>query len=221
MRAVDRFDASDYQCGPATPAVQRLVTTFATLDWFEAPTHSADDAQARFVRYHELGRAWATDLFHPALKVELHTGGWGEFQQLCDDVRAPKRPWDWKYQILKTLSERHSGCFEGTKPTAAQLPMVPSASDLFVRFADVVVWNLRLPRLDVSSFGNDQKQRTTFYRSYCQFDLTEALDWQLADPSCRLDDNPFAVLMSVYAGGHYPFHLAADHAVLFSFSPPH
>jgi hypothetical protein len=57
-------------------------------------------------------------------------------------------------------------------------------------------------------------------KGYCDIDLFEALEWQLAEPECPLSDNPFVPLLELYATAHYPFHLSADRVVLFRFDAP-
>jgi hypothetical protein len=48
-------------------------------------------------------------------------------------------------------------------------------------------------------------------------DLMECLEWQLAEKSADLAENPFLPLVRGYATGFYPFGLASGAYALFGF----
>ncbi|MEZ4252320.1 MAG: hypothetical protein R3B99_29250 [Polyangiales bacterium] len=215
MKSRAPLDPSLYEAGPATDAVRRLLTAYVAIDWYAPASLSEADAHALFLRYHTLARAFAPDLFGPRLEIEHATGGLREFSTWVDVVRnhAP-RGWDWKYAVLKPLTQRHSDAHGWSRPLEGPLVGPPGARDcLFTVFpavdGSVGVWNVPLPRVDWPA------EALRFFKGYCDLDLFEALEWQLAEPGCPLSDNPFVPLLELYAAGYSPFHLTAHGVVLF------
>ncbi|MCU0675073.1 MAG: hypothetical protein MUE69_20060 [Myxococcota bacterium] len=228
MKSPAPFDASIYECGPATEAVRRLLSDYAAIDWFVPPT--IDDARARALmhRHHTLGRACAPDLFAAHLEVEHAHGGVRDLFAWCERVRkhAP-RGWDWKYGVLKPLTRRHSEARGWRLPTEGPLVGAPSTPGrLFTVIPtlteSIPIWNVPLPRVGIRSATEQgaEDEALHFYKGYCDIDLFEALEWQLAEPECPLSENPFVPLLELYATAHYPFHLSADRVVLFRFDAP-
>lgn len=228
MTSPKPFDATIYECGPATDAVRRLLTDYAAIDWFVPPT--VDEARARgfMHRHHARGRDIAPDLFAPHLHIEHAEGDAHAFFAWCERVRMdPARGWDWKYGVLKPLTKRHSEAC-GWSMDAHPPPTHPldATGRLFLSFpGGHSVWNVRLPPVVLPTAPPDEEARRVhealrFFKGYCDIDLFEALEWQLAEPECPLSDNPFVPLLELYATAHYPFHRSADRVVLFRFDAP-
>jgi len=228
MTSSKAFDASTYECGPATDAVRRLLTDYAAIDWFVPPTVDEARARAFMHRHHARGRDVAPDLFAPHLVVEHASGGAREMHDWCERVRLnPPRGWDWKYGVLKPLTKRHSEA-HGWHMAALPPPTNPlvAAGRLFLTLpGGHSVWNVPLPPVTLPTTPADAEARRVhealrFFKGYCDIDLFEALEWQLAESECPLSENPFVPLLELYATAHYPFHLSADRVVLFRFDAP-
>ena len=219
MRALDPVDPSIYSCGPATEAVRALLRSYAAIDWYEPPSIGVDEARDRFMRHHDLAREHAPDLFGERPEVELRATDFVELAALTERVREHGREWDWKYGALKPMGRRHADRCGWTKPGETGATPAPSPDALFFRVGDAVIWNLASFHIDLSALDADATEAAAFYSAYGNLDLIGALEWQLAQPDCPLERNPFAVLLSVYAGGYLPFHLTASSVVLAHFSP--
>jgi len=227
MTSPKPFDASVFECGPATDAVRRLLSDYAAIEWFVPPGVDEAHARAFMHRHHAHGRDVAPDLFAAHLDIEYADGDAQAFFAWCERVRMPARGWDWKYGVLKKLTERHS---EAHGWDMAAHPPLTNALDavgrLFVTLpGGYSVWNVPLPPLALPTTPADDEARRVhealrFFKGYCDIDLFEALEWQLAEPECPLSKNPFVPLLELYATAHYPFHLSADRVVLFRFDAP-
>jgi len=224
MTSREPFDATIYECGPATDAVRRLLSDYAAIEWFVPPTVDEARARAFMHRHHARGRGFAPDLFAPHLVVEHASGGAREMLAWCERVRMdPAGGWDWKYGVLKPLTKRHSEARGWQMPTHPPLAgPVDVLGRLFLTLQGHSVWNVRLPPVALPTAPPDEEARRVhealrFFKGYCDIDLFEAIEWQLAEPECPLSANPFVPLLELYATAHYPFHVSADRVVLFRF----
>ena len=219
MKGVTEVDPAVYECGSATDSVRSLLRMHGSVDWFVPPMADADDARTAFERYRELGRAHAPELFDRSPRVEMRSGDWREFQSLCRTVRENLQ-WDWKFGVLKPLTKRHSDARGWTKPLGPPATATePTPGAVFLRVGETVLWNVRVARIDLSRLDGAFAEAARFFKQWADYDTFDAIEWQLAEPEGALEANPFTHLLHLYAGGHYPFHLAEDRVVLFHFDP--
>lgn len=221
MRGTHSIDPARCSHGPATAAVQQVLSEWMAIDWFEPARAGADaDATSSFEQHHRLARAHQPELFPEQLEVRTQLSGWAEFVELCARVRI--QGWDWKFAALKQLSHRHSqarGWSLGKALPVATAPgQVPDSGDLFFRFGESVIWNDLAPKLDLQRMlAPGEVEAAAWYLGYATMDLIECIEWQLAEQSDRLGENPFFPLVRCYALGIYPFSLGPAEIVLFGF----
>lgn len=223
MKASFGFDPAACEYGDATVAVRQILSAWTAIDWLVAPPRGAGAAAAAlFEEHHQKGRAHAPDLFAARIDVRPVRGGWGDFSELCARVRTPGA-WDWKYSALKPLSHAHSqargwSLQNEAPPASLGPPRGPGTGDLFWRFGDHTMWVDLSPRLDLrSALPPLPAEAAAWYLGYTGMDVLEAVEWQLAERSSHLDDNPFVPLLRCYAAGFHPFSLGPGTVVLFGF----
>lgn len=221
MKAPLPFDPAHAHYGAATGSVRRILTEWANVDWFVSYGESvAKQGVAFFEEHNFLGRLRRPDLFPERLDVRVVQGGWAEFHQLCQQVRQPRADgWDWKYSVLKVLSQAHSHKYGWTMAEeAARQANTPG--DLFVRLGGGhVVWGgIVGPRLGLARMLPPMAAADAgFYLGYATIDLLESIEWQLAKRSDDVSGNPFLPLVRCYEVGVYPFGLGPEEVVLFAF----
>lgn len=228
--------------GPATPAVRRLLAEWRAISWFTPP---AADGLARatslFHAHNTAAHAYSPDTFAPTQILHSERGGWPEFttqwQRLSAESQDPAptstSSWDWYFTGLKPLAYAHSrrrGFDLARHPACADVDLggIPKLAHqwrpvdqrtredpLFFRISeDTAVWDIPRPEL---AHPADLAHTGSSYASYALSIFTYALEWQLAEASADLTGNPFAPLLQVYAARVYPFVLARDQVVLFTF----
>jgi hypothetical protein len=219
------FDLDPAQCeyGAATPAVRRILSEWVAVDWFEPPGDDGAAARATrlFEEHNARARACSPELFPAHLEMRLVGGDWAAFAALCGRVRAPAASWDWKFGALKRLSSDHSKRHGLRLCDLARVNVEsggqPGPGDLFFCIGDLVIRNAIGPRLDLGvALSPEHVEVAQWYMSYAQMDVLEAIEWQLAENSDRLDGNPFAPLIRCYDAGFYPFSLGSAEVALFA-----
>ena len=73
------------------------------------------------------------------------------------------------------------------------------------------------PELDFSALPPFAADSARFYFLFSTSDAIDAIEWQLAEPSAPLSENPFAALLQCYRRGYYPFLFNGGRVVLFRF----
>lgn len=242
MKSRLRFDPHQYDYGPATEAIRQILLDWESIDWFAPARTRPDEAKELFRKHNELGHAFAPTLFSRSVDVSHRAGGWSEFMAWCARVRSQPLgsvadnqslswktdEWDWKYSILKPLSAMHAKAHGWNLDEQIAHDGEPRPGDLFVRRrmnrngveGSFVVWNtIELPIAELKSRWQDPAGgAANFYHSYADFDITYCIQWQLAERSNNLADNPFVPLLACYRAGFYPFSLSSDSVVLFEFT---
>ncbi|MBO6940686.1 MAG: hypothetical protein JJ863_37275 [Deltaproteobacteria bacterium] len=219
MKGTSDVDPSIYECGPASDSVHSLLRLHAAVDWFVPPVATPEDARTTLEHYQRLALAFAPDLCARSPTIEVRSGHWPDFQRLCETTRENLQ-WDWKFGVLKPLTKRHSEAQGWSKPLDPPVTATePTPSAPFLRIGDAILWNIRVAQLDLSLLDDPQREAARFFKQWADYDTFDAVEWQLAEPGCALEDNPFTHLLQLYEGGYYPFHLAKDRVVLFHFSP--
>lgn len=231
MRASLAFDPQDYDYGPATEAVRSILLEWIEIDWFE-PRELGGEHAARLFREHQrLAHMHVPELFPEQIDVRVVSGGRSDFASWCERVRA-QTSWDWKFSVLKTLSNQHArACGWSPASYVERMPVAtPRPGDPFCVFATPDgekqwVWNnlVATPKaLDALPRGDELGEAAKFYIGYAMNDALECMKWQFAESSADLSNNPFLPLLLCYEAGGYPFSLGADTVVLFTFEEhPH
>lgn len=214
-------DAIDY--GRATPSLRALLRRWSAIDWFEPL--AADAAPLPALRDHvRLARAHMPERVPASCELRLELGDWSDFLRLCERVRA-NAAWDWKYGVLKQIAHRHStACGWTMSATGPDLVGHPDAqslvrSMLVLRFGTAAIWNGFGPDLDYERLTTAEAEAARWYMSYASMDLIECLEWQLAEPDARLEDNPFEPLLRCHAEGALIFSLGPTQLLAFGFRP--
>jgi len=195
----------------ASDEIRGLVAAYADIDWFTPPAKPVD-ARGLFRDYHALAYEYAPDRFAPRVELEEIAGTEAEFAALCARVREESTGWDWQYGGLKLMSRAHTEAHGGIRADGVFVSDLPDPGALAFRMNGNLIWCVQLPQLD----GATEAQ--AFYKSYADLDLIEAIQWQLAEPTCPLDRNPFVVLGRLWENGVYPFHHGQTSATLFTFA---
>jgi hypothetical protein len=227
VRGTLDFDPAECDYGPASSAIRQLITEWAAVDWFVPAENGADAVATQlFDEHNALARPHLPAAFPENIeRLALHSG-WASFAALCDRVRAPGVTWDWKYGALKKLSSEHSTRLGWRLSEQAQVPdgeplKGPAPGALFFRFGETVIWNQVSPKLELpATLAPEHRELAGWYHGYATMDLTEAVEWQLAEKSTSLEENPFLPLLRCYAAGFYPFCLGPSSFVLFAFDAP-
>jgi hypothetical protein len=95
----------------------------------------------------------------------------------------------------------------------------PRPEDLFFCIHGNVIWKNLAPKLDLSAtLPHDHADAAGWYLGYASMDVTECIEWQLAEDSDSLEGNPFLPLMRCYAAGFYPFSLGPSEMAMFTFN---
>lgn len=213
---MDPIDPDAIACGPATPAVRALLQLAAATRWFEpsAPVEpSWLEAHLAAVRAH------VPDAFAARVEVTHEGGGWDALEALAARVRG-SRGFDWKFGVLKPMVREHSRA-RGWTPLAharAFQAAEPAPADLFVPLNEHAFWRPLGPRVDFRHAGS-AREAAGWYHGFAHVDLTDAIEWQLAEGAESLEGNPFWPLLRGYAAGQYPFVLDAARAVVLRFEP--
>ena len=233
------FDPDDYDYGPASPAIRRILRDWGAVEWFVPSSTPDDELDRLFTEHYTLARRYSPDLFPSEVTIRIELGRWSEFTALCARVRGYEKDWDWKYGGLKTMSRAHAKACGWTIDDEAH--RVKPASDepgaLFLRFNDVngkpfLVWNAgRSTKSPVDQIADkEHKESASFWQEYARHDLMHAIEWELAAPAEPSADpfrsftptnataNPFVPLLACTRAGAYPFSLARDEYVLFRFA---
>ena len=216
MRGTFTVDPMRCNYGPGTEAVRQILAEWMAIDWFEPPTarDAAVNAAARYEEHHARARAFLPERFAERVKIEIRRGTWLELSTLCGRVRA-STSWDWKFGSLKPLARAHSRQLglrmHELAPADTTRGEVPDPGDLFFSIGGQVIWQGLSPAL-----APGLSPAAQWYLSYAQMDALEALEWQLAERSDRLEENPFVPLIRGYATGFYPFVFGPDDMVLFA-----
>jgi len=221
MKGTLAFDPATCDYGPATTAIRQILVEWADIDWFEAGADT-ELATSLLIEHNARARVLMAEKFAEPIRIEPRKGGWEEFRAFCTRVRGPDAKWDWKHSGLKMLSKRHSDergwSLKDHAPPMA-VDRILGASNLFLRFKDIVVWHDIGPRLAFKdSLAAADAAEAAWYRSYAAIELTQCIEWQLVEQTSAVESNPFVPLLRCYAARCYPFALAADEFVLFEFS---
>ena len=225
MKATLGFDPNDYDYGPATSAIRTIIFDWADIDWYVASAAADEELRQIFREHNALAHRHAPELFAEHIEPRCVSGGAAEFLAWCKRVRAQTQ-WDWKFSVLKRLSNKHSKARGWSlDEEAARLPEgSPRPGDLFFRLkgtagSKVVLWNALVSTRSIlpTESSAQVEESARFYLSHAQADVYCALQWQLAEPDADLSHNPFVPLLRCYRAGGYPFSLARDTVVLFRF----
>lgn len=205
---IDLHDAS------LTPPIRSIIEIWAEVDWFTPSGSTDEDGSRLFREHHESARHRAADHLAANLEVRTAIGGWAEFVTWCRRVQRPS-VWDWKYSVLKPMSNAHSKAM-GWTPNA-----LPQESPLVLRFGDAgneqVIWRGLYP--DVGALpATTVGECARFYLGYAHSDLVACIEWQLAENHDDLSSNPYVSLIRCYRAGFYPFCLDAATVVMFRFA---
>lgn len=231
MRGTLAFDPAEYTYGEASVGVRRLLKDWAAIDWFVPPTNAParDRATRSFEEHHRAAHAARPEVFPEDVTIRSKIGGWTDFHALYEQVSAEVHyqagrqgpSWDWKFNGLKDMTRAHSeargfSLSDVARPISAEEP--PRPGELFFAWNDTVIWSAAYPRIDPREYLPPREANVaSWYLGYANMDVTEAIEWQLAERSNDLSTNPFVPLMRVYAEGFYPFSLAPNEVVLFGF----
>lgn len=212
----------DVDEGPGTVAVRQLLALWASIDWFAHPTerNAAATATKLFRAHNCLAHRAQPDVFAARVRVDVIRGSWAAFDGLCARVRSPSAAWEWRF-ALKGLARAHSEA-RGFSLERHARPFAEGArrpGELFFHLEPhSAIW-LQLCSLDaLSTIGEPARVVRGWYLSYAEFDVHEAIEWQLAERHESVRGNPFFQLLRIYALGFLPFSLAPDHTVLFAFA---
>ena len=220
------FDPNEYDYGPASAAIRKIIVEWAGIDWFVPSSATDEEVAGLFGEHNALAHHHAPDLFSQRVAVRCIPGGWSEFIAWCKRVREQTR-WDWRFSILKKLSNDHAKArgwsLDGH---AADVPKgQPKPGDLFFRFDDAngkptVIWNGLFPAVSALQTIEHApaKESAQFYFGHAQADAFHCIQWQLAENAGELTANPFVPLMRCYRMGAYPFSLDTDTVVIFRFT---
>lgn len=227
MKAPLKFDPNEYDYGAPTEAIRSVLAEWAEIDWFEPNPSTAEHAASLFRQHQRLAHAQAPELFPLDITIRSVTGDRNEFQSWCQRVRS-ETAWDWKFSILKKLSDEHAKTRGWSPETQTRdAPVGPTRpGDIFFVIGDdktaqkrQVIWNSimtmpsALDALPRQGFG----EAARFYISYAHNDALDCMKWQFAERSADMRSNPFLPLLLCYEAGAYPFSLARDSVVLFRF----
>lgn len=218
------FDPDDYDYGPASGAIRRILRDWAAIDWFAPTSASDDEVVALFAHHSALAHRNAPEVFPAAVGTRVERGGWPAFTAWCKTVRE-QRGWDWKFGGLKKLCSQHSKAHGWTLESAASLvqPRVERPGDLFVRIDDgtgkpTMFWrSAPLHWSKIDDLEPAARDSARFWIEYAQMDVMCAFQWELAEP-VEPNDNPFVPLLACTRAGAYPFGLAPHDVVLFRFA---
>lgn len=227
MRGQLEFDPTQRDYGPATGAIRQIFREWTAIDWFVPPRDEAAKliATRLFEQHAALVRAHLPEAYPGNVEMRFAEGGIREFTGLCKQFQdSPSGSWDWKYGVLKKLSYSHSTALGWRLDTqadgciSAEEARQSTAGALFMRLGDHVMWIAQGPKLDLEAvLPADQMGSVRWYLSYADMDMTESIEWQLAEKSDRLEGNPFIPLMRCYAAGFYPFCFGPNMVTLFAF----
>lgn len=220
MSSVLRFDFTQRHYGPATASIRQLLSEWSEVEWPAPPRIPRTAAHQLFSEHHRAASSYLPAKLAPRVHIVPATGGWEEFATLCQKVRN-ETCWSWKYNVLKPIARAHADAHGWTKEEVLrQLAALPDLSDFFLRIGDGFCWTLQWEWPPFDGLAAEHAESARFYYEYCAFDFTLGLDWQLAEPGCRLEDNLFHGLLRLYAAGYYPFSRGPDSVVMFSFANP-
>lgn len=228
MKGALGFDPWQYTYGRATEAVRTALAEWSEIDWFE-PTRTDDEHAVHVFREHQrLANLHNPDLFPIDVNIRCISGSRIEFDAWCKRVRS-EASWDWKFSVLKTLSNEHAKARGWSDETYARSKPIglPRPADLMVRIVDAsgsehVMWNNVMPKVEAldalprDGFGESAR----FYIGYAHGDALDCIKWQLAEEHADLSGNPFLPLLLCYQAGAYPFSLDRETVVLFRFREP-
>lgn len=221
MKGPLRLDRLCHDFGAAAATVLPLLDDWEAIDWFVPTTQPPVTGQLQFVAHLRLCQQHAPKEFPRPLAVEQKEGGWSEFSDLCQAVRGPA-DCDWKLGPLKYMALDHSRRCGYSRQAIAATLLKPGA-DPGSRFlfhgssGGHIFWGRLGPDLDFDTLGPRFAESAGFYFLYAHGDAMDAIEWQLAEPSAPLADNPFAALLRCYRSGYYPFMFKDDRVVLFRF----
>lgn len=228
MKGAFTFDPADYAYGGATFAVRKILTDWAAIDWFvPAPGEARRMSALRsFEAHHAAAHSAMPEIFGTSVAVRTCVGGWNELYALHERVSASHSTWDWKFGALKKMTRAHSESrsfrlkdvarnVDGAAPKDGRLHR---PGELFVSWSGMVLWNSVYPKIDFREWLPPREAEVaSWYLGYANMDVTECIEWQLAEGTDDLSKNPFVPLLSCYAEGFYPFSLAPNEVVLFGF----
>ncbi|MDC3955142.1 hypothetical protein KEG38_14855 [Polyangium jinanense] len=220
MKTSFGFDPADYEYGPATPYVRRVLNEFSAIDWFVPPSCAShrERAVALLGEHNELARSYEPGLF-PApedITIRAEIADASRFIELCELAKAVPSEWDWKYGALKKLLVRHRNGWSRLEQARALQPLTPGEprpGDLFMSIGETVLWYLPC-NLDTSGLPKDHADAASWYFGYAFTDMVECLEWQFAQKNTTLEANPFYSLLRCYGTGFYPFRLKPTSFVL-------
>lgn len=220
MKSTFRFDFTKHDYGPATASIHQLMSEWSEIEWPAPPRSSWSSAHKRFSEHHRLIRSHAPKALAERVDIVPATGGWAEFAALCQKVRS-ESSFDWRYGPLKTAAHAHSEAHGWTREEELrQLRALPDLGNLMWVAGSGICWVVQWDWPRFEELAGEHAERASFYYGYCGTDLIYGMEWQLAEPGARLDQNPFCLLLSLYAAGYYPFSMGPDSVVLFSFAQP-
>jgi hypothetical protein len=226
MKSALGFDPRQHDYGPATDAVRQILLDWESIDWV-APTkrNRLDETMSLVRKHHELGHAYAPELFSACVEVQCRAGGWPEFIATCTHVRT-RTGWDWKFSALKPLAIAHArACgWNLDEQVAHNSEAAPRPGDLFVRVCSAdppfVMWRgLGLPIAELEARRSEPAgEAADFYLRYAHSDAIHCIEWQLAEGSNDLSKNPFVPLLGCYRAGFHPFGMSRESMLLFEFT---
>lgn len=220
MKTSFGFDPADYDYGPTTVALRRILNEFSAIDWFVPPSCASnrERAVALLGEHNALARKYEPELFpapeNISVRTEITDGS--RFIELCELAKRVPAEWDWKYGALKKLLVRHRNGWSRLEQARAIQSLDHDAlrpGDLFVCIGDSAHWKVPC-QLDTSGLPKDHADAASWYFSYAATDMMECLEWQFAQKNTTVETNPFFPLLRCYGTGFYPFRLKPTSFVL-------
>lgn len=215
------LDRSRHDFGAAAATVLPLLDDWEAIDWFVPASEPPVIGQLHCLTHLRLCQQHAPQEFKGPFAIEPQLGGWSEFWALCQAVRA-QTDFDWKYTLLKSMALDHGKrCGYSRRAMAGALRKPGAPIDdrcLMIGTSDQFLCFGRLgPELDFSALPPFAADSARFYFLFSTSDAIDAIEWQLAEPSAPLSENPFAALLQCYRRGYYPFLFNGGRVVLFRF----
>lgn len=220
MKSLFKFDFTEHDYGPATPSIRQLMSEWSEMEWPAPPRIPRQDAHRLFAEHQRLVSSYLPTKLAQRVEIAPVTGGWAEFAALCKKVRT-ENAWDWKFSGLKPVERAHSEAHGWTKEEELrQLRAAPDLGNLLLPLGETVCWVIQWSWPDFRVTAGEHDESARFYYEYCAIEFTQSIEWQLAEPGAKLEQNPFHLLLRLYAAGYYPFSMGPDSVVMFSFAQP-
>jgi hypothetical protein len=214
-----RFDPTNGNYGPATQSVRSLFATWKSIQWLNKTQTPDAYGVELFVKHNQLAHRYAPNLFAQKIALHIETGTEHDFAAACQRVRTSPS-FDWKFNVLKELSSKHSHDHQWSIDKIACHPdevKDPSTAYAFKTHMGISIYNSISQDFPFDLYSHRFMEQARFYLSYATGDLYDCINWQLAKNHSDTSDNPFVPLLQCYLHGFYPFVLRQDIVILFRF----